>query len=338
MNYLWILILLSLALLAIELRKTYHSLPRNELKFLARSGDPLASMLFRAAAYDSTLEYFLWVIIIITSSLCVVIVSRVTTIFFAAFFVGTYIYVAFAWLPNATVNSFSFKITRLVTPAVAVILNYIQPFVGYYHHKRKKTHKVPQVLHTGIYDNEGIEVFLKSQVDQQDNRIPNQVLSIMLSSLSLTNTKISKLATKWDKLKKISDIDSIGPIMLDELHKSGQQFIPVIDKSSKSKKIVGFLDMNKLTIDSQGIVSDSMDKTVYYLNEDDNLYQAFEIMMTTNYPVFVVVDEDEKYVGLVTMDKIVEKLINKVDDFNIEDYASITRAAAKYNNHEDNSL
>jgi CBS domain containing-hemolysin-like protein len=326
LDFIFAVILLVLVLIAIDLRKSYHAVPKKELKYRARHDDQLADKLYRAAAYGPTLDFLLWLVIIIGTAISLVLLTKIVSLWFCVFVVAIVLWLAFAWLPNTRFSKVSETIAKLCTPAVAALLNILQPLVERYHRWTKTSPE--RQSHTGVYDKAGLKDLLKRQKSQPDSRLSDNQLDIMIRSLDLDTTKVVAICLPWSKVKVIKEIEAIGPILLDELHKSSQSFIPVFE-DAKKKNLVGILNMNKLTIDSRGIVSDCMDRNIYYLNEDDTLDEAIKAVAITNYPAFIVVDDQQHFVGLLSFNDIVEQLMGHIPGDNFEQYASIDQVASK---------
>lgn len=321
------LILFSLVLVSIELRKTYHEIPKKELKYRAVHADPLAEVLYRAAAYDKTLDAFLWTIIILSGAGSVVLINSIAPGWIGFITVALLIWLAFAWLPKAKTSKISTRIVVLVTPMIAMILNYIHPMVQRIARWTKSNKDKFQ--HTKVYDKKGLNDFIERQKSQTDNRISDEELDIIERSINLSETKVSQVATPWSKIKVIKGDEMIGPILLDELHKHDQSFVPVV-LNQKSNELVGILNLTRLSVNSSGLVSLSMDSPVYYLNENDSMSSALKSFAVTNTPVFIVVDQHKNLVGMLSFNHIVKQLIGHIPGNDYEQYSSIDLVAAKY--------
>ncbi len=112
--------------------------------------------------------------------------------------------------------------------------------------------------------------------------------------------------------------DTIGPVLIDELHKNGQGYMLV--RESAKGDFVGLLAFKRLNLKSTGQVKNVMDKEIYYLHADDSLAQALHAFFTTNCPLFVVVDSAGDYVGIITIDIILRQLLGHVPGEDFESY------------------
>jgi CBS domain containing-hemolysin-like protein len=118
---------------------------------------------------------------------------------------------------------------------------------------------------------------------------------------------------------------------MDELHKSGHSRFPVFD--GKQENIVGTLYLRELGAGKDhGLVRERMSKRVYYVHEDQSLHDAFQAILKTHHQLFIVVNSFEEFVGIVTMEDVLETMIGKliVDEFDqYDDLRAVAMRAAR---------
>ncbi len=304
-DYIYSLILLVVALVCIELRKSYHAVPKIEIRRMARQGDKLAEKIYSAVAYEESLELFLWIVIILCAAGSLILFNRVAPLWLDFIAVILFIWVAFAWLPKRRVDSFSRIVAEYFTPVVIWLLNYLQPMFKLVNKLGSKSLDI----HTGLYDKNDLLQLIDRQIKQSDNRIDIQDLELIKRGLKLPNKKVGSYCTSWSKVHHTLAHEAMGPILLDELHKSGQLFIPVLE-DNQTKKVIGMINTGVIDIAKAGEVRDLMDNKVYYLNEDDSLTDAVNAVTQTGSPVFIVLDKKERLTGLITFKDIVSQLIS----------------------------
>jgi len=303
-DYIFSIVLLIIALVAIELRKIYHALPKNEVRFRARHGDQLANKIYHAVAYEESLEILLWTIILLSVSGSLLLLNSVAPSWLNFIAVALYLGIAFAWLPRVKYNSISDKLALYLTPAIVWVLNYLHPVIQKVY--RLVNRKGRKHSHTGIYDEEGLNELLEKQKTQADSRISKADLELVTKSLDLANKKIGDYQRSWSDVKKVKADDSIGPVLLDELHKSEQHFAPVLDES---KEVIGVLNVSKLDISSGGEVKKHMDHHIHYLEEDQSLKDALLTITKANQLVYIVKDSRDNNIGMITLADILNELL-----------------------------
>lgn len=129
--------------------------------------------------------------------------------------------------------------------------------------------------------------------------------------------------------------DTLGPLVMTELHKSGHSRYPVID--GDVDHIVGVLYLKEL-IDLKSehqTVKTAMDPKVYYIREDQNLEHALHGFLRTHHHLFVVVNEYRETVGLLSLEDTLEALIGSkiIDEFDeFDDLRAVAERNPKGNN------
>lgn len=115
--------------------------------------------------------------------------------------------------------------------------------------------------------------------------------------------------------------DSLGPLVLDSLHKTGHSRFPVID--GDVHHIVGVLYLHNLVDlrNTKKTVKEAMDKEVYYIHENQSLEHALHGFLSSHRHLFVVVNDYRETVGVITLEDVVEEVLGKkiVDEFDTFD-------------------
>ena len=314
-SFLVALALAGLALLAVALRKTYGIVPAKELKRQARAGDALARVLYRAVAYGASLSLLLWVIIVLCTAASFVIMSQVVPPFLAFVLEVLIIGYGFAWMPTGEVTQIGVRLVVWSTPAVAWLLAHLQPVFGrissYVQSKR------PVIVHTGLYEREDLLALLDKQKDQTDSRFSNEELSLVSHALTYSQKVISDVMIPRRAVRMVNAAETIGPIMLDELHDSGHSRFPVYEGDNEDQ-VIGTLFLRDLVNARKGgHVKSAMKTNVYYVHEDFTLEQALHAFLTTKHHMFIVVNNFEEFVGILTIEDVLEQVIGHkiVDEF-----------------------
>lgn len=305
-DFIYSIILLILALIAIELRKSYRQVPKVELRRRAASGDILAKKVYRAVAYGDSLEILLWLIIIFCLAGALALFNVIAPLWLGFIVVAIFTWLAIAWLPKLAINSLGDKLALYLTPGLVFILNYLHPVFSKVGNLLNQT---VSPSHTGLYERKDLLNLVSKQRKQVDSRISPDDLVLIKRGLKLTNKTVGQYCKLWSKLHHVLAHDAIGPILLDELHKTDQPFVPVI-ADSESKKVVGMIDTSSLDLTNSGQIKDIMDENIYYLNEDDSLSEALRAMANTTHSVFMVLDKKQRLLGMITLRDVLAELIN----------------------------
>lgn len=326
MTFIGIVLLIGLTLLSISLQRSYGSVPVKELRKRARAGDPAAAALFRAAGYGSSLKALLWAVTILLSAILFITVSRDTATWFALLVIAGVLWFGFIWLPAHEATRIGVWIAQQAAPLLAKILQYLHPVLDKL--KNFVNRNRPVSFHTGLYDKDDLINLFERQKVQSDNRVDQQTLEIVEHALQFGDKKVSDILTPRRVVKAVQVTETTGPVLMDDLHKSGHSRFPVYE--GKQDNIVGILYLRSLIkARSGGQVQKVMNKQVCYVHEDQPLTEALQAILKTHQQLFIVVNSFEEYVGIVTIEDIMEAIVGKqiVDEF--DEYEDLRAVAAK---------
>lgn len=322
----------GLTLLAIGLLRTYNHYPVKELKRQARAGDPLATMLYRPVSYGLSLKVLLWSIVIGAAAISFVLLASSLEPWFAVLLIAVLLWVGFLWLPSAGLTSLSFQIAQWFTPIIDWLLNWLHPvlrriadFIGKHRHVNFKT---------GLYEPEDLVALLERQRELPENRINKQQIDLLIHALTFTNKQVRDVLIPLRIVRLVNANESIGPALMDELYKSGFSRFPVFD--GEQTNVIGTLFMRDLVRkQSRATVRDVMRDDVLYIHEEYTLQQALQAFLKTKHHLFVVVNSFEEFVGILTIEDVLEQVIGKqiIDEFDAFDDVRAVAASAAAKEH-----
>ncbi|MGB4759563.1 MAG: CBS domain-containing protein [Candidatus Saccharimonadales bacterium] len=322
------------ALVAIGLQRTYYHIPVKELKRRARGGDQLAEFLYRPLAYGVSLKGLLWGMVIIFSSLAFVCFAKATAAWFAFFLIAFFIWLGFLWIPSGQLTSFGARIAIWLTPAMTWLVRVLHPVIDWLAAFVRK-HR-PLHVHTGLYEKEDLVELLEQQKHQADSKISAGEIAMLQHALTFGDKRVRDVLVPRRAVRLVSGDETIGPLLMDELHKSGYSRFPVYGE--KQESIVGTLYMRDMLHAKQGGKVASVARSdVFYVNEEFTLYQALQAFLKTKHHLFVVVNSFEEFVGIITIEDILEQVIGRqiVDEFDqYDNMREVAAAAAKKDNHD----
>ena len=157
----------------------------------------------------------------------------------------------------------------------------------------------------------------------------------LIASLAFDAKSVHEVMTPRSMIEAIPAGETLGPLVMDELYKTGHSRFPVYD--GDLDHIVGMIYLHDLLDLKSGNKSaeKTMQKKVHYIREDRDLSHALHGFLSTHHHLFVVVNEYRETVGLLSLEDVVETLIGKkiVDEFDAFDDL---RAVAEHNPKENN--
>ncbi len=326
MRTLILVLLASLSLLTISLQRTYRRTPIKELKLRAREGDEIAILLYKAAAYGHSLRAVLWFLIGVFNAAFFLFVVLFSPPWFALTVSAALIWIGFVWLPARDVTRFGTWAATRLAPALAWILNYLHAPIDRVF-RFIKSHR-PISIHTGLYDKYDLLDLLERQQVQADNRVDRTELEIARRALSFGDLTVSDVMVPRRIVKTVSVSDTLGPVLMSELHDSGYSRFPVYE--NKKGNIVGTLFLHDVIKAKQGgSVKDVMKKHVNYLHEEQSLADALQAILKTHGHLYVVVNSFEEYAGIVTIEDVFEQIVGSpiIDEF--DQYENLRAVAAR---------
>ena len=157
----------------------------------------------------------------------------------------------------------------------------------------------------------------------------------LVASLAFDNKTVQDIMTPKSMIRGIKEEEVLGPLVMDELYKTGYSRFPVYKKDIDH--VVGMVYLHDLLDLKSGDVpaGKSMHKKVYFIRSDRDLSHALHGFLSTRHHLFVVVNKYRETVGLLSLEDVMEALIGSkiVDEFdNFDD----PRAVAEHNPSRNN--
>lgn len=333
-SFIFGLLFAGITLLAIGLQRTYYHYPVKELKRRARSGDQIAELLYRPVSYGVSLKVLLWSIVTISAALSLVLLARSVEPWFAILLVALFVWIGFLWLPSTSLTSFSLLLARWLSPLIARLVSLLYPLlqrIGTLFLRFRHVH-----VQTGLYEKEDLLNLLEKQRSLPDNRIPIEDIDLVSHALEYGDRFVSDAMVPLRAVQLINEAEPIGPKLMDELYQSGYSRFPVYKDTPTN--IIGTLylrDMVKKQV--KGHVRDVMHDDVFYVHEDFYLAEVLQAFLKTKHHLFIVVNSFEEFVGIITIEDVLEQVIGKqiVDEFDKYDNMRAVAAAKAQKEHDE---
>lgn len=178
---------------------------------------------------------------------------------------------------------------------------------------------------------------LKHIVKSSTGVLSEDEKKLIISGLEFDSHQVSEIMTPHSVVDTIDEKELIGPLVLNDLHKTGHSRFPVT--SGGIDHIVGVLHIHDLlTLRDQKSTSarKAMEPRVYYINQDQTLNHALAAFIKTRHHLFIVVNGYRETAGILTLEDVIERLIGRkiVDEFDVHDDLRTVaeRSAGKNNN------
>jgi CBS domain containing-hemolysin-like protein len=135
--------------------------------------------------------------------------------------------------------------------------------------------------------------------------------TLIIGGLSLKDEKIASLMTSKKDIVYVNNSELLGPLVLDELHKTGHSCFPVIDQDLDH--VIGILDITDLlTLNhKRSLTAKNVTKNIVNIYEDKAIIYAFKKMVDSKQHLLIVRDHDDKLTGIITLEDIFIFLIDR---------------------------
>jgi len=295
------------ALLAAVLDRLYGALPSREMKRLAAQGEPLAQSLYRVVAFGASLRLLLRIAVVVLLPVGLFLLASSLPLAFALASFGAVV-VAWLLLPALQLTPHTAPVASAVAPALQFVLRYVHAplasaarFAGRYRHAH---------LHSGLFEKEDVALLLDQQAEQADNRVSPHDLLLMRRALYFGDKTAADIVQPRKSVRMLDAGESLGPILLDELHHSGQPAFIVHEGGPDH--VVGTLSLQQAVEAKQtGHVRDVMQSQVCYVHEDFSLPQVADALAITRQSIAVVVNGFDEVVGIVTLQQLLQELFGE---------------------------
>jgi CBS domain containing-hemolysin-like protein len=319
------LVLLLFAVLAFGLQRLYSSIPVHELKRLARRGDHLAKALYRPAAYGVSLRTLLWLVGIVASTSSVLLLLPHLPGVIGFLLIAAVLAVSLVLIPSIRLTVRTAEMAAWLAPALVWVLRHTHPVLA----------KVADFInrfrdlatHSLLYEKEDLQHLLATQKEQVDNRIQQHELEMVERALAFEDRQAADVAQSRSDQYLVNADDTIGPILLDQLHKSGQSSF-LAYKDTK-ENIIGSLTMrDAVAAKHDGRVFDLIHNDLIYVHENFSLQQVLAAFQKTGHQLAIVVNSFEEFVGIITFDVLLGQLLGEPREDGIDSYENRSAVAA----------
>ena len=300
---LYVTALISL-LIAMGMRPERSDLSRFELERRAKAGKPGAAQALRREEllhYVYSLQHAVTAILLVTVSALGVLLFHWALGFMMSLLIALEVGVVARFKPVAKLSS---KVYERIEPKV---LDLIESHPNIF--KLLRT-AAPLSGERYILQSREELVDIINQADSE--AINDQEKQLIKHGLEFETRRVKEIMTPRDQIDTINKNEMLGPLVLDELHKTGHSRFPVIDKNIDH--VIGVLHIRSLLqLDGKRSVTaqEAMEPTVYFVREDQTFAQALAAFLRTRHHLFIVIDRYQKTVGVLSLEDVIEALVGR---------------------------
>jgi CBS domain containing-hemolysin-like protein len=179
---------------------------------------------------------------------------------------------------------------------------------------------------------------LEHLIAHADTVLSKNDKELLLHGLAFGSRQVSEVMSPRSVIDSISKKELLGPLVLDDLHKTGHSRFPVTDDDIDH--IVGILHIQDLLVldakKRSTIVEKVMEPRVFYIHQDQMLYHALAAFLRTRHHLFIVVNEFRETVGLLSLEDVIEVLLGRkiIDEFDAHDDLRTVAARKSIGNNQ----
>ena len=172
-------------------------------------------------------------------------------------------------------------------------------------------------------------------VERSAGVLTRDELTRLQASLGFDAHTVEDIMTPISVVDVANVRDSLGPLVLDDLFKTGHSRFPVID--GDVHHVVGILYLHDIINlkSAKPTVKEAMDPRVHYIHQNQTLEHALNGFLKSHRHLFVVVNDYRETVGVLSLEDVLETLLGKkiVDEFDqYEDLRAVAESNPRKNN------
>ena len=320
--------LVAITFYGILLIRSFEFMSIRELKRQARKGDADAARVYPVRAYGMQLWILMWTILgFLTTSIILLLKSLIGSPLLIILINVPLIVILHAILPWSKRPKPSLHMAAIASPYIEWVLRKTFPimrrlekWVG------RWIQPEPFML---IQSKDELLEILRHNADEFD-RISKHELRIAENALLFGEKLVQDHMTPLNTVYFIDVNEELTPVVIGELHDSGHSRFPVFQETNQN--IIGTLYLrDAIRLKTPKPVQKIMREDVYYINEQQPLDVALHGFIKTRHHLFVVVNEFEDVVGVITIEDVIEQIIGHPihdEDDRFDDLRSIARAKA----------
>ncbi len=324
-----LLLLILISAFSSGISNGIFSLNQYQIRRKAQLGNKDAKIVYPFKALGYQLLVTLLIINITANATIAIMLDSKTGGLFAVLFSTGFILIFGEILPMIYMRKYVVYVTARVAPVLHKVITFMTPITRPIAHILDKwVGNETQVF----YSKEELINMLNGQKLATESGVAVDEARMLRTVLEFDEKLVRDVMTPRRMASIVTKDDEVGPLLMDELHKSGYSRFPVIAEE-KHFSFVGTLYLRDL-VGETGTkkVKDLMSPHVRYMHEEESLDHALRAFLKTHHHLFVVVNNFEEFVGVLSIEDVLEEIIGReiIDEFdNHEDLRAVAKSLAE---------
>ena len=209
-------------------------------------------------------------------------------------------------IPVTRIPALSRRMMRVYDRNETSILRFVEKWliVGWFGRYERFSHREPKL--------ESVEQ-LRHLVETSGHILSEQQQNIIHHGLDWHETSVASIMTARSNVASVKRSELLGPLVLDDLHKTGHSRFPVTRGNLDT--IIGVLDITGLLEVTASKTSQTaemaMSPQALRIESNKPLPMALDLLQKSRGHMLVVIDKDGKTAGIVTLADITGSLLGK---------------------------
>ena len=161
-------------------------------------------------------------------------------------------------------------------------------------------------------------------------RTPREVLDVkgrnlISGAMSFKTRRAALVMMPREDITFLKDKDTLGPVILDKLYKTGETIFPVLNNYDKVCGLIRTDKLDLLHIGKNEPVAKLMEHNVAFARADYTLEQLLAVFLRNNTDYVLIIDDKEQLLGYAELDTLIAVLFNRElkDDFSDDTSSSL---------------
>jgi CBS domain containing-hemolysin-like protein len=305
--------------------RSFDFMTIHELKRQARDGNLQAAKVYSARAYGLQLQMLLWTVTGLFFTTVIVLATYIIGPIWTIFISLPFFAVVLGVTPRTKRPVASLSMAAKASPIFETILRISFPVSRKLEHKLRRI-TMPESEPT-IYSRQELLETIKHSRQRLSKVMDIQQIEALENALNFNNQLVGDYMVALDKSYFISGEESLSPVVFGEIFSSGLTRIPVYQ--GNNQHIIGTLFARDITKNEGKKINQVMHSDVYYINEQNTLADAYNILLETNHHLLIVVNEFEDVVGILSIEDVIKQLMKQNKKHKLPDASNIKLMSKK---------
>lgn len=304
------LLLITLSALFSGLTLGYFTLNTQTLKRQAKLGNVSAARILPIREKGNQLLTTLLLGNVAVNAILSVYLSTIASGFVAALSATTLIFLFGEIIPQAVLSRHAMRFGSFAAPGVKVLMFLLTPITLPIAWSLDKL--LGEEMHT-VYSRHELMEIVSEHEDSEHSPLDEDEERIVHGALQFSHTTVREVMTPKDKVKMFSQQQKLTDEFFEEVTEFGYSRYPVYTDSPEN--ITGVLFTKDLLIEDEDIrikdTEEALERDILVVRPSDMLDVVLTRMLKKKFHIAMVTDKKEGFVGVITLEDIIEEIIQQ---------------------------